>query len=120
MSRFIFHNSRIRIHNTSYKNPAFGRVFFIADRDDQQFLERHPSPFAAQRYIVEISYSDIELFQAQLLKQGLAPKTVNDIFTIVRGIWADAFGDGILKSNLLDRINNVGSDADSEHTDPFT
>ena len=34
--------------------------------------------------IVDISKSDIELFQAQLLKQGLAPKTVNDIFTVIR------------------------------------
>lgn len=69
--------------------------------------------------IVDLSKSDLALFQAQLLKQGLAPKTVNDIFTIVRGVWADAFGDGILKSNPLDRINNVESDADSEYADPF-
>ena len=72
-----------------------------------------------KRRIVDVNKSDIALFQAQLLKQGLAPKTVNDIFTIVRGVWADAFGDGILKSNPLDRINNVGSDSDSEYADPF-
>ncbi|CAI8820195.1 hypothetical protein EMIT0P253_250035 [Pseudomonas sp. IT-P253] len=70
--------------------------------------------------IGDISKSDIELFQVQLLKQGLAPKTVNDIFTVVRGVWGDAFGDGILKSNPLDRISNVGSDADQEHADPFS
>jgi integrase len=70
--------------------------------------------------IVEISKSDIELFQAQLLKQGLAPKTVNDIFTVVRGVWGDAFGDGILRTNPLDRVSNVGSDADPEHADPFS
>ncbi|MCX2898333.1 tyrosine-type recombinase/integrase [Pseudomonas mandelii] len=73
-----------------------------------------------KRRIVDISKSDIELFQAQLLKQGLAPKTVNDIFTVVRGVWADAFGDGILKANALDRISNVGSDVDLEHADPFS
>ena len=72
-----------------------------------------------KRRIVDISKSDIELFQAQLLKQGLAPKTVNDIFTVVRGVWADAFGDVILKANPLDRISNVGSDVDLEHADPF-
>jgi integrase len=49
-----------------------------------------------------------------------APKTVNDIFTVVRGVWADAFGDGILKANPLDRISNVGSDVDLEHADPFS
>ncbi|MGF6136522.1 Arm DNA-binding domain-containing protein [Pseudomonas laurylsulfatiphila] len=73
-----------------------------------------------KRRIVDISKSDIELFQVQLLKQGLAPKTVNDIFTVVRGVWADAFGDGILKANPLDRISNVGSDVDLEHADPFS
>lgn len=73
-----------------------------------------------KRRIVDISKSDLELFQAQLLKQGLAPKTVNDIFTVVRGVWADAFGDGILKANPLDRISNVGADTDFEHADPFS
>ncbi|WP_250548217.1 hypothetical protein [Pseudomonas hormoni] len=73
-----------------------------------------------KRRIVYISKSDIELFQAQLLKQGLAPKTVNDIFSVVRGVWADAFGDGILKANPLDRISNVGSDVDLEHAAPFS
>ncbi|MHA4975501.1 tyrosine-type recombinase/integrase [Pseudomonas petroselini] len=70
--------------------------------------------------IVDVSKSDIELFQAQLLKQKLAPKTVNDIFTVVRGVWADAFGDGILKTNPLERISNVSTDADDEHADPFS
>lgn len=69
--------------------------------------------------IVDISKSDIELFQAQLLKGGLAPKTVNDVFTVVRGVWADAFGDGIIRANPLDRINNIESDNDIEHADPF-
>ena len=69
--------------------------------------------------IVDISKSDIELFQAQLLRQGLAPKTVNDIFAVIRGVWANAFGDGILKADPLDRISNVGTDADLEHADPF-
>lgn len=80
----------------------------------------HVAKKFGKRRIVDISKSDIALFQAQLLKQGLAPKTVNDIFTIIRGVWADAFGDGILKANPLDRINNVGSDSDSEHADPFS
>lgn len=65
-------------------------------------------------------FSNIELFQAQLLKQGLAPKTVNDIFTVIRGVWANAFGGGILKANPLDRISNVGTDADLKHADPFS
>jgi integrase len=43
-----------------------------------------------KRRFMDISKSELELWQAQLLKQELAPKTVNDIFTIARGIWADA------------------------------
>lgn len=73
-----------------------------------------------KRRIVDISKSDLELFQAQLLKSGLAPKTVNDVFTVVRGVWADAFGDGIIKTNPLDRITNVETDSEVEHADPFS
>lgn len=75
--------------------------------------------FGARRF-TDISKSELELWQAQLLKQGLAPKTVNDIFTIVRGIWADAFADGVIKTNPLDRITNIQIDADNETADPFT
>ncbi len=39
---------------------------------------------------------------------------------MVGGVWADAFGDGILKTNPLDRISNVESDLDLEHADPFS
>ena len=81
---------------------------------------KHVGAKFGKRRIVDISKTDIELFQAQLLKQNLSPKTVNDIFTVVRGVWADAFGDGILKSNPLERISNVGTDSDSEHADPFS
>jgi integrase len=75
--------------------------------------------FALRRF-TDVSKSELELWQAQLLKQGLAPKTVNDIFTIVRGIWADAFADGVIKNNPLDRITNIQIDADSETADPFS
>lgn len=88
--------------------------------EDLHFIRADGTGTLPKRRIVDISKSDIELFQAQLLKQGLAPKTVNDIFTVVRGVWADAFGDGILKANPLDRISNVGSDVDLEHADPFS
>ncbi|MBD8493879.1 Arm DNA-binding domain-containing protein [Pseudomonas syringae] len=80
----------------------------------------HVKAWAGQRRIVDISKSDLELFQASLLRSGLAPKTVNDIFTVVRGVWADAYGDGILKSNPLDRIKNIERDHDDDSADPFT
>ncbi|HEJ2710791.1 TPA: tyrosine-type recombinase/integrase [Pseudomonas aeruginosa] len=74
----------------------------------------------SERRIVDISKSDLELFQAMLLKKGLSPKTVNDIFTIVRGVWADAFEDGILRSNPLERLKNIERDDDLEFADPFS
>jgi integrase len=49
-----------------------------------------------------------------------SPKTVNDIFTIVRGVWTEAFEDGIIKNNPTDRIRNIERDDSSEFADPFT
>ncbi|WP_254865913.1 hypothetical protein [Pseudomonas fluorescens] len=46
----------------------------------------HAEKKFGKRRIVDVSKSDIELLQAQLLKQGLASKTVNAIFTVVRGV----------------------------------
>lgn len=81
---------------------------------------KHVTEKFGSRRIADVSKSDFELFQVQLLKQGLAPKTVNDIFTVVRGVWADAFGDEIIVSNPLDRITNIEIDADHDTADPFT
>lgn len=81
---------------------------------------RHVEAKLGERRINEVSKSDLELFQAHLLKGGLSPKTVNDIFTVVRGVWADAFSDGIIKTNPLERISNIDTDAEIEHADPFT
>lgn len=88
--------------------------------DNYASKANHVEAKFAQRRFTDISKSELELWQAQLLKQGLAPKTVNDIFTIVRGIWADAFADGVLKTNPLDRITNIQIDSDSETADPFS
>ena len=81
---------------------------------------KHVTAWGGARRIADIPKSDIELFQAKLLKQGLNPKTVNDIFTVVRGVWADAFSDGAIKSNPLERIENIERDGDDDHADPFT
>jgi integrase len=74
----------------------------------------------AHRRIADVTQSEIELFQAELLRSGLAPKTVNDIFTTVRGVWAHAFSDGVIRTNPLDRIKNLESDENDNHADPFT
>ena len=72
------------------------------------------------RTIASVPKSELELFQAELLTNGLKPKTVNDVFTIIRGVWGDAFSDEIIKHNPLERIENIQSDSDSEFADPFT
>lgn len=72
------------------------------------------------RKIADITKTEVELFQTELLRKGLAPKTVNDIFTVVRGAWEDAFHDGILRTNPMERIPNVERDESPDFADPFT
>lgn len=72
------------------------------------------------RKLTDITKSQMELFQVELLKSGLAPKTVNDIFTIIRGVWSEAFHEGTLKTNPLDRVRNIERDNLEETADPFT
>lgn len=81
---------------------------------------KHVLNWGAPQRIADISKSDLELFQAKLLRSGLSPKTVNDVFTVVRGVWADAYSDGLLKANPLDRIKNIERDQDEDFADPFT
>lgn len=73
-----------------------------------------------RRRINDIPKSEIELFQTELLQAGLSPKTVNDIFTVVRGVWSSAFSDGVIRANPLDRIPNVERDQTEDFADPFT
>lgn len=79
-----------------------------------------------KRRIADITKSEMELFQGDLLTKPippnaapLSPKTVNDIFTVVRGVWGDAFADGIIQQNPLERIENIEHDFESG-ADPFT
>lgn len=50
------------------------------------YKAKHVTDWAGPRRIVDVSKSDIELFQARLPRAGLGPKSVNDVFTIVRGV----------------------------------
>lgn len=81
---------------------------------------KHVNSRLGNRRIVDTSKSDLELFRAALLRVGLSAKTVNDVFTVVRGVWADAFEDGILKINPLDRIRNIEADNPPDNAFPFT
>lgn len=88
--------------------------------DNYASKAKHVTTWAGSRRIADIPKTDIELFQAGLLTSGLKPKTVNDIFTVVRGVWADAFIDGIIRTDPLERITNIERDGDEEFADPFT
>jgi len=88
--------------------------------DNYASKAKHVTTWAGPRRIADIPKTDIELFQAGLLTSGLKPKTVNDIFTVVRGVWADAFIDGIIRTDPLERITNIERDGDEEFADPFT
>lgn len=85
-----------------------------------QYKANHVTARFGRQRIADVNKSDLELFQAQLLKGGLSPKTVNDIFTVVRGVWGDAYADGVIRANPLDRIKNVERDVDEDSADPFT
>lgn len=72
------------------------------------------------RRICDIQKSEIELFQVELMEQhNLSAKTVNDIFIIVRGVWADAFHDEVIGTNPLERIRNLDR-GEVDTADPFT
>ncbi len=88
--------------------------------DNYRSKSKHVLSWAGPRRIVDISKSDLELFQAKLLRAGLSPKTVNDVFTVVRGVWGDAFQDGILRANPLERISNIERDGETEFANPFS
>lgn len=81
---------------------------------------QHVTKKWGNRKLSDITKSQMEIFQSELLKGGLSPKTVNDIFTIVRGVWSEAFHDGIIKNNPLDRVKNIERDNLEETADPFT
>lgn len=40
--------------------------------------------------MADITKTEMELWQADLQYNGLGPKSVNDIFTVVRGVWSAA------------------------------
>lgn len=84
---------------------------------------RHKSNHVTRKWPVEriadLTKSDLELFQGELLVAGLAPKTVNDIFTVVRGVWSDAFHDGVIRHDPLKRVRNIERDEGDDAADPF-
>jgi integrase len=81
---------------------------------------KHVARWWPAKRIREVTKSDLMAFRSGLVSDsGLAPKTINDIFTVVRGVWGDAFADGVIDHNPCDRIINFKPDDESSFADPF-
>lgn len=104
-------NAWLKVHEVSAASSTFKGYRFKA----AHVLNRWP-----RERIADIPISEIKLFQGELLKQGLAPKTVNDVFTVVRGVWGEAYDDGIIKTNIIDRVKNIEREDNDDSADPFT
>lgn len=78
----------------------------------------------AEKRLADVKVQDLQQFRNQLVRSrqnpdGLSPKTVNDVLTVVRGVWQDAYDNGITTSNRADNIKNHRLDHES-HADPFS
>lgn len=82
--------------------------------------KKHILPTFGQRRIKDVMKSELEDFQLVTLPTlKLSEKTINLIFTVLRGIFDDAYSDQIIDFNPLDRIKNLEAPDDQE-PDPFT
>ncbi|SFO95207.1 Arm DNA-binding domain-containing protein [Pseudomonas borbori] len=76
------------------------------------------------RPIDKVTIQDLRLFRNHLVKpengkKGLSPKTVNDVLTIARGVWADAKANELISSDHMKSIHNHKVKYKSL-ADPFT
>ncbi|MCR1826932.1 site-specific integrase [Pseudomonas oleovorans] len=74
--------------------------------------------------INQVTIQDLRLFRNHLVKpedgsKGLSPKTVNDVLTVVRGVWADAKSNDLISSDHMKNIHNHKVKYKSL-ADPFT
>jgi len=81
---------------------------------------KHLEPKWGHRQIRDIKKTEVERWQlVELHEAGLAAKTVNTLFIVLRGIFKDAIGDQIITTNPLDLISNLEKPDDQE-ADPLT
>ncbi len=74
-----------------------------------------------ERPIAFISGTELEQYQAELITEDrLNPKTVNDIFTVVRGIFRAAKQDRIISENPCEAVTNFDTSERDGEADPFT
>lgn len=81
---------------------------------------KHVVPRWSSTQIKDIKKTELETWQrVELPALGLSDKTINDIFIILRGVFADAVGDQVITFNPLTLIKNFEKSSDVE-ADPFT
>lgn len=109
---------------TTYKSYFHKAKHFAGyfDEKENKFVSGY---FDKGRRLDSISPSDLKLFRSYLLESpeeggaGLAPKTANDVFTVVRGIFNDLCDDGGIRVDPTLKITNFTLPPMSETADPF-
>jgi integrase len=77
---------------------------FSTWRDYRSAIEYHLRPTFGDKYIQEMTTSDINNWMAGL---DISNKRINNILVPLRGIFSDAFMDGRIEKNPMDRIKNL-------------
>lgn len=85
---------------------------------------RHVIRYFGDTPINQVTIQDLRLFRNHLVKpldgsKGLSPKTVNDVLTVVRGVWADAKSNDLISNDHMKGIHNHKVKYKSL-ADPFT
>nr|WP_256836993.1 DUF3596 domain-containing protein [Pseudomonas oleovorans] len=74
--------------------------------------------------LADVKTQDLQKFRNQLVRSrqnpnGLSPKTANDVLTVIRGVWKDAYDNGITSRNRADSLKNHRLEHESQ-ADPFS
>jgi len=84
-------------------------------RNYRSAVEHHLRPTFGQKLMRDVATSDIKESIGGL---AITNKRINNVLIPLRAIFADAFADGVIDRNPLDRIQNLSNRM--EEPDPFT
>lgn len=70
--------------------------------------------------IDQIKQSEIEVWRTELIREGLATKTINDTMTILRGTFRVALKDGLILTDPTDGVSNYVPNKETNNADPFS
>ena len=85
---------------------------------------KHVLDAFGDKLLAEVKTQELKQFRNRLVRSrenpnGLSPKTVNDVLTVIRAVWTDAFHNGITTQNRAAGVINHQLTQES-HADPFT